>query len=292
MRYLLYHFISGEAFFSGVALLVLAVGASALQSWKPARFAMRLLAAVGLIFIVLSATPFPLWVYCCWFGLVVGWLVLEEVFAKQRRWAFTACRIAVVLACLAAAIGELPYHMFPSVPPRGSRTIYVIGDSISAGIGQEGGNTWPNLLRQRLSADVVDLSRAGATINGAIERAEKVPAGPRLVLVEIGGNDMFAHVPAEQFERSLSELSAHLQGPQSMTIMFELPLPPFSNRYGRAQRMVAKRHDVILVPKRLFAKVLMGRDSTLDSIHLSVKGHEEMAEVVSAILKKSAEARE
>ena len=67
--------------------------------------------------------------------------------------------------------------------------------------------------------------------------------------------------------------------------MFELPLFPFQNAYGRAQRAVAKRHAVALIPRRHFARVLGMKDGTLDGLHLTQKGHDEMARRVAALLR-------
>lgn len=69
--------------------------------------------------------------------------------------------------------------------------------------------------------------------------------------------------------------------------MFELPLPPFCNEFGRAQRTVAAKHNVILIPKRVFLSVIAGSDSTLDSIHLSQSGHQFMADCVWRLVRSA-----
>ena len=69
--------------------------------------------------------------------------------------------------------------------------------------------------------------------------------------------------------------------------MFELPLPPFCNEFGRAQRNVAAKHNVILIPKRVFLSVIAGSDSTLDSIHLSQSGHQFMADCVWKLVRSA-----
>lgn len=66
--------------------------------------------------------------------------------------------------------------------------------------------------------------------------------------------------------------------------MFELPLPPLFNGYGYAQRALAAKHKVALIPRRLLASVLFSPDATLDSIHLSDQGHQRLAESVAEIL--------
>jgi hypothetical protein len=64
----------------------------------------------------------------------------------------------------------------------------------------------------------------------------------------------------------------------------ELALPPFHNRYGDAQRRLATRHGVLLIPKRVLIGVLTSEGATLDTVHLSRRGHALMAETVWGIL--------
>ena len=66
--------------------------------------------------------------------------------------------------------------------------------------------------------------------------------------------------------------------------MLELPLPPFYNSFGLIQRKLARKYGVKLVPKRVFLSVLAGGGATLDSIHLSQAGHQQMANVVWEIV--------
>jgi len=66
--------------------------------------------------------------------------------------------------------------------------------------------------------------------------------------------------------------------------MLELPLPPLFNRFGEIQRRLARRYDVLLVPKRYFAGVLIGEQATLDGLHLSPAGHQKMADMIWARL--------
>jgi acyl-CoA thioesterase-1 len=66
--------------------------------------------------------------------------------------------------------------------------------------------------------------------------------------------------------------------------MFELPLPPLSNEFGRIQRSLAKKYNALLIPKRSFIEVLSADGATLDSIHLSPHGHAQMAALVWSLI--------
>src|SRR5207237_668530 len=77
----------------------------------------------------------------------------------RRKW----LRGLVAVLWLIAAAVELPYHVPRTVAASGHPTLYVIGDSVAAGLGEGEKNTWPRLLARSHPVEVVDLSRAGAT---------------------------------------------------------------------------------------------------------------------------------
>jgi acyl-CoA thioesterase-1 len=136
---------------------------------------------------------------------------------------------------------------------------------------------------------VTDLSRVGATVASALRQAEGLPQEGGMVLLEIGGNDLLGSASAAEFARDLERLLARVCGPGRVVLMFELPLPPFSNEFGRAQRRLASQYGVVLVPKRIFLAVLTGEGMTLDSVHLGRQGHERMAETVWASIRPTYE---
>jgi acyl-CoA thioesterase-1 len=233
----------------------------------------------GLLFIVFSATPLPYWFYLLALTVTFLWLVAERNEAgflmARRNW----LRSLVVVVWAIAVILEVPYHLFPTLEGNGHPKPYIIGDSISAGIGGEK-QTWPRLLASSRSVEVVDFSKAGATAASGLKQAEGLPQEGGLVLLEIGGNDLLGSTSSANFERDLGRLLDRVCVPGRMVVMFELPLPPFRNEYGRVQRKLASKYGVVLIPKRVFVGVLTEEGATMDGVHLSPQGHERMAEIV------------
>ena len=127
----------------------------------------------------------------------------------------------------------------------------------------------------------------GETAASALNRAKKAQITGSVVIVAIGGNDILGSTTAEQFENDLDALLAHLAAPHRQIVLFELPLPPFCYEYGRVQRVVAAKHNVTLIPRRVFLSVIAGSDSTLDTIHLSQSGHQYMADCVWRLVKSA-----
>jgi acyl-CoA thioesterase-1 len=180
---------------------------------------------------------------------------------------------------------ELPYHLAPSLAAAGRPELFVIGDSVTAGLGDRKEVTWPALLAHDHGLTVHDFSHVGATVrSAALKQAIRLEEKDGIVLLEIGGNDLLGTTSAPDFHNGLDQLLANVCRPGRTVLMFELPLPPFRNEFGRIQRALAAEYGVTLVPKRIFLHVLMTPGATVDGVHLSPKGHELMRDVVWRIL--------
>jgi acyl-CoA thioesterase-1 len=234
----------------------------------------------GLIAIGASATALPIWAYALMLcPLAVG--RCARFFGRRSTWA-TAAGVATLVAL---ALIEAPHHVLPALRPSPTRQVAIIGDSITAGYGADDAATkWPAILRDRHGVDVEDLSRIGATAASAATRLRENPVDAAIVLVEIGGNDMLGKTTPAAFEAALDTLLAALRRPGRQIVMFELPLPPLHERFGRIQRQLAARHGISLIPKRVLLSVIEGSDATVDSLHLTQRGHDRMAAFVWAIL--------
>lgn len=281
MNWVIYFFGSGNAFFGGVALVVAGVALVTYcqKKWSPA--AANLGTLLGLLLIALSATPLPYWFYAVAGGVTLLWLAAErwQLFLNRRRW----LRVGVVVLWSAATLTELPYHLLPTLAPTGQPKLYIFGDSVAAGMDETKKDTWPALLT-RHGIEVHDHSQMGATVRTMLRKTESLSLGDGLVLLEIGGNDLLGSTAVEDFERGLDELLSRLCGPGRVVVLFELPLPPLANEFGRAQRRLAAKYRLHLIPKRIFVGVLTADGATLDGIHLSQQGHQLMAETVWDLL--------
>jgi acyl-CoA thioesterase-1 len=125
---------------------------------------------------------------------------------------------------------------------------------------------------------------AAAAGSAALSQINTLERNAGLILVEIGGNDVLGTTTAVKFEADLDRLLATLVQFSSDLVMFELPLPPLHNEFGRIQRELARKHSVKLVPKRILAAVLSESGVTIDSLHLSPQGHQRLAEDVWNII--------
>ncbi|HBL42687.1 MAG TPA: acyl-CoA thioesterase, partial [Planctomycetaceae bacterium] len=126
MNPIVYHCASGQAFFTGVTLVLLAALLSLRES-SLARRGMVLSLVIGVLAILVSSTPLPWRFYGVATLVTLFWLV--TLFTNRWRKAAAEAMVGVWLLGL---LLEVPYHLTPGVEPVSSRQLTVIGDSVTA----------------------------------------------------------------------------------------------------------------------------------------------------------------
>jgi acyl-CoA thioesterase I len=238
----------------------------------------------GLALILMACPPFSwtvdaifLAAFTLWFAVVNQWLNWPGT--GWRPW--SAAALLILLLMLTAS--ELLHRRMPAIVGAPSDHLVVIGDSISSGIDPRV-PAWPVVMQQLTNVAVKNLSRPGAQTAEAQDMAATVTPDDRVVLIEIGGNDLLGGVPSVEFEKNLDATLSKLAMPGRTTVMFELPLLPHRIAYGRIQRQLSAKYGVWLIPKRCFIQVIGGANATSDGLHLSDSGARRMAILVATVL--------
>jgi acyl-CoA thioesterase-1 len=296
MNTAIFYFVGGDAFFSG--FVAVAAGAIVIFASRGDRYRIGSAAILfGWLLVIVSATAMPVSQYAALAVLSVSAMMARPARSdaessdtntensESTRPVSLPLRLCSVLCAVAFASMFLEFFSYrPSridVSPK--LPMVVIGDSLSAGINDGVDIPWPTRLDEIALVNVSNNALAGATCRSAINQLDGLPK-QCVVIVEIGGNDLLGGRSASEFRADLDALLAEIQSPGREVVMFELPLPPFFNGYGYAQRELADKHNVALIPRRLLASVLFTEDATLDSIHLSNDGHHELADRVASFL--------
>jgi acyl-CoA thioesterase-1 len=193
-------------------------------------------------------------------------------------------RLALLLAALVVAGLEFPHWRLPPIPAGQHRRMAVIGDSISAGVGFAGERTWHEVFAEETGIAVDALAVGGGTCASAFPDAARISPDAALVLLEIGGNDILGRTPLPRYAADLDRLLAAVAVPGRTVVMLEVPVPPLHAGFCAAQRRLAAKHGVVLLPRRVFSAFLQGREATVDGLHLSNLGHRRMGRRLAAIL--------
>jgi acyl-CoA thioesterase I len=190
--------------------------------------------------------------------------------------------LAVLLVL--AACRDLP----PNLDSRGT-TIVCFGDSITAGVGADGAPTYPDLLAQRLDADVVNAGYPGATAADLLARLpEALAHDPWLVIVEAGGNDMLRRVPVGETEAAVRGLVQGVLAAGAVPMLVEIRAP-----FGGLGDLFVRLGDEYDVPvvEDVLPEILLDRRLKSDEIHPNAAGYERLAAAVADEVEPLLEAR-
>lgn len=177
-----------------------------------------------------------------------------------------------------------------------TRTLLVVGDSLSAAYGIETQHGWVSLLAQRLQQtdtdwQVENASISGETTGGALERFPELldRHQPDVVILELGGNDGLRGFSPQRIRDNLAAMIEQSQ-PQADVLVLGMEIPPnYGKAYTSAFREIypslARDYDTALVPFLLAG--VYDRDNMMqsDGIHPQADAQPIMLENVWPALK-------
>jgi acyl-CoA thioesterase-1 len=186
----------------------------------------------------------------------------------------------IVTALLLVSVHALPAYS-------ASKTLLVLGDSLSAEYGLPRDSGWVYLLQQQLRKEKHDVAIINASISGETTSGGKsrLPSllqqhKPALVLIELGGNDGLRGL-------SLAATQANLREMMAMSTTTGAPNygVDYSKRFAAMYQGLGREKNVRLVPF-----LLQGLDNTelffqLDRIHPNQRAQAIMMENVWQVLK-------
>ncbi|ARP86479.1 arylesterase [Bordetella genomosp. 9] len=119
-----------------------------------------------------------------------------------------------------------------------TRTILVVGDSLSAEYGIARGTGWVPLLGQRLEREhtgwtVVNASISGDTTTGGLTRLPPLlkQHRPAIVILELGSNDALRGLPLSMTQQNLTAMARQAKQAGARVLLVGMQIPP---NYGRA----------------------------------------------------------
>ena len=277
------YFADGQTYYLG--FLLIGLGALCyLVDGKGIHFAANITLLLGVALIFLSSIPAPIWFYGLGVVSLLIWIVARGRTGVRFPRARIVSLVSVLALCLLGMLMEWSHRRLPHLKPPTVPCLYVLGDSLSAGMGGPQA-TWPGMVAAEHGVNIVNLARPGATAESAMLQAGGIHSGPAIILIEIGGNDFFADLPAAEFQRHLEALLQRVQTPEHRLVMFELPIPLLGHGYGYAQRRLASRYHVTLIPRQVLARTIAEPGATVDGLHFSERGHQLVADTVWSIVR-------
>jgi acyl-CoA thioesterase-1 len=279
------YFASGDSFYFGAFLLLLAIVASPHLKHRWLLLSRNVASWIALAMMVMACPPFFWGVDLILLAAFFIWFIASNT-AKPSEMCLRlrlSAATALLISLLTLSALELSHRTMPVITGVASDHLAVIGDSISSGIDSRS-PAWPAVMQQMTGIPVKNLARPGAGVAEGRAMAESITPEDRVVLIEIGGNDLLSSAPSADFDHNLEVLLSKLSVPGRTVVMFELPLLPHRIAYGRIQRRLASKYGVSLIPKRYFGHMIGGASATVDGLHLSEGGTRRMALLVAKTL--------
>jgi acyl-CoA thioesterase-1 len=181
-------------------------------------------------------------------------------------------------------------------PARSLPKIVAFGDSLTDGYGLPRPSSYPSLLQKKLDDagykyEVVNAGVSGDTSAGGVRRIDWALDGDvRIVIVELGANDILRGQPIEEMKKNLAFVIERAKARGAEVVLAGMEAPTNSgSEYRRAVHEafpeLAREHKVTLIP--FFLAGVAGIESLNqgDGIHPNQKGQEIVAETVFKTLR-------
>ncbi len=175
--------------------------------------------------------------------------------------------------------------------------LVVFGDSLAAGFGLETGLSFPDFLQKKIDAEkypwrVVNLGISGDTTDGGVARIESaVSLKPKIVILELGGNDGLRGLPVERTRSNLKTMIEAFRKSGAKVVLAGMTLPPnygaeYIRGFENVFRDLAAEYKLTLIPFLLSDIVTKDlRYLQGDGLHPTAAGNEIVAGTVFRTLK-------
>ncbi|HHI5409776.1 TPA: multifunctional acyl-CoA thioesterase I/protease I/lysophospholipase L1 [Vibrio metoecus] len=160
-----------------------------------------------------------------------------------------------------------------------SKTLLILGDSLSAGYEMPIEQAWPSLLAGALAekgktVSVVNGSISGDTTGNGLARLPSLLTQhtPDAVLIELGANDGLRGFPPKTLSTNLATMIEQIQAQNTAVILMQIRIPPnYGKRYSDAFYQVypslAQQFSVPLIPFFLEQVIVKPEWMMSDGLH-------------------------
>ena len=179
-----------------------------------------------------------------------------------------------------------------------SKTLLILGDSISAGYGIKEADNWVALLQKNYAARDLDIkiinsSISGDTTIGGLGRIKRDLSlfSPSHILIELGGNDALRGYPIDSIKKNLSTTIELIKKNGSLPILMQIRIPPnYGKRYVEAFETIYQElsieQDIPLI-EFMLQNIALNKDlMQFDGIHPNQKAQSLIAVEVQKSLAK------
>jgi acyl-CoA thioesterase I len=177
----------------------------------------------------------------------------------------------------------------PQLPPLAiDATILAYGDSLTAGTGASEAESYPAVLAQLTGRRVVNAGIPGEVSVAGVARLPELLERelPALLLLCHGGNDLLGRQSQQAIADNLRSMITLARERGVAVVLLAVPSPDFSLSPPPLYADLAKEFGIPCEQKAL-ARILGKSSLKSDHIHPNAAGYRQLAEAVTALMKKS-----
>ena len=183
-----------------------------------------------------------------------------------------------------------------AVAAQPTRPILVLGDSISAAYGLSLEQGWVALLESRLENEdrpyhTVNASISGDTSAGGLRRLPTLLTKhtPRIVIIELGGNDGLRGYPISQLTQNLERMIQLSESVGAIAVILPMEIPPnlgkvYTDAFRNSFAKAAENTDALLGDFPLESVALNPTLMQADGIHPTAEAQSLIMESVWQVL--------
>jgi acyl-CoA thioesterase-1 len=192
--------------------------------------------------------------------------------------------IIVLLFFICVACSSSPKALAP-LPEDG--IILAFGDSITYGTGAEVGQSYPEVLEKLIKRRVIRSGVPGETSERGCERLPHIldSAGPDLVILCHGGNDLLQKMNARRTAENLKIMITMIKDHGADVVLISVPRPGLILSSAPLYEKIAEEMKIPIENKSL-AKILSQGNLKSDYIHPNSQGYLLLAEAIAKLLQK------
>jgi acyl-CoA thioesterase-1 len=188
-------------------------------------------------------------------------------------------------------------HCVP-LSAQAERVVLFLGDSLTAGLGVESEESYPQLMGAMLVRDgitdvrIVNGGISGSTSASAMARLKWYgKLHPSVLFLALGANDGLRGLTIEEMEKNLAEVISAAQAQGMSVILAGMELPPnygdaYTGAFRKVYRDLAARYEIVLIPFLLEGVGGVAALNQADGIHPNGEGHRTIALQVYPLLKQ------
>ena len=166
-----------------------------------------------------------------------------------------------------------------AAPAKGTRTVLVMGDSLSAAYGLAPSQGWVSLTADRIGKTkpgwrVVNASISGETTAGGAARiaAELQRHKPAVVVITLGANDGLRGLPLAQTRANLEKMIKAAQASKAKVLLVGMRMPPnygpdYTRGFEQNFSALSKQYRTALLPFLLQPIALDRNAYQADNLH-------------------------